>query len=524
VSVRRRRLLLRLSLVALASALAFEVSLRALLFADFARDWPLAVSLREPQLFAHWSVDDLYWQLQLEFAGGSRRPPPAHDPLLGWVSEKLQGAERLHRDADTVGERRPVLLFGDSYAACRVAPGGCFEDALERSALGRSHRLLNHGVGGYGLGQIALLFDATVEHFVDRDPLVVIGVLVDSDLDRAALSLRGWPKPRIERARGGGWSFEPEPVAPSSPGTPGAPGAPPFATSYAARLLLHGWRAVPAGVHDALCAERELGERNRERCAAILAWVAEGLERRGLESFFLLFHRRGSLEDPAEAGWREPFLVAQLDALGLPWVSTRAPLLSHAAASGRSPSDYYGPDGHMNALGNETAFRALAQGLAGRFGDRPQPAWSEAELRGPLAPDQIAEVVLGGRRAAARYELGARPPFEASERSRLCFRAATQGPTEVRYELDGRASAFEARARLIPMGKLGPGEGSVGLTVLVDGEERFRHVVRRGDEPLPIRVDLRGGDSLVLRIDDAGDGIRGDWLVLANPVFHARDG
>jgi hypothetical protein len=510
----RRRLVVRVLLVGCAALVAFELAVRTLLFADFASGWAVTGELREPARYAHPLVDDLYWELQHELADRAQRvATPGYDARMGWVGSRLQSGDLRHVDAASVGARRPVLLFGDSYSACQVAPGGCFEDALERHALGRTHRLLNHGVGGYGLDQAALLLDATVDAFAARDPVVIFGVLVDSDLDRCALAVRGWRKPRIERV-GGEWSLEPEPVPAD------ARIAAPWATSYGLRLLLHGTNLLPRTVHDALCDEAERTEANRARCHAILASVAAGLERRGLESFFLLFHRIGSLEDPSAAGWREPFLVAELDALGVPWASTRGPLRAHAAASGRALTDYYQENGHLNALGNEAAFGAIIEGLGRRFGDGLDPGWTEAELRGALAPDRIAEVVLGGPKAAARYEYGSRPPFEsAADRSRLCFRAATQGPTDLSYELAGRARAFEASARLMPVGALGPGEGSVGLTVLVDGRERARYLIRRGDDPLPFAIDTTGAERLTLRVDDAGDGIRGDWLVLTNPSF-----
>jgi hypothetical protein len=512
----RRRLLVRLALVALASVVLFELSVRALLFADFADSWPLARELRSPPRFAHWTVDDLYWELQQTFAEvPRRREVPSFDPLVGWLGHGVLAGDRTHVGARKLGERRPVLLYGDSYSACLVAPGGCFQGVMERHPLGARYGLLNHGVGGYGLDQAALLFDATVDHYAERDPVVVMGILVDSDLDRCALSLRGWPKPRLER-EGGVWRIPPEPVPENRSMAPGA-------AFYGWRLLLHTTQLVPEGVHDALCSEGVLEERNRERCAALLAWIAEGVERRGVEAFFLLFHRQGSLPDPGKSGWREPFLIAQLEALDLPWVSTRAPLLAHAEASGRPLDDYYQENGHLSALGNEAAFGAIQVGLAGRFGDGPVPEWSAVELAGRLTPDRIAAVVPGGPKGAARYEYGSRPPFTARERSRLCIRAAQQGPTDVRYDLFGRALAFEASARLMPVGSLGPGEGSVGLTLLVDGEPRARHVVRRGDEPLHVQVELTGSETLVLRVDEAGDAIHGDWLVLVDPTFREAD-
>ena len=58
--------------------------------------------------------------------------------------------------------------------------------------------------------------------------------------------------------------------------------------------------------------------------------------------------------------------------------------------------------------------------------------------------------------------------------------------------------------------------GSVRFRVLVDGRERFAsRVVRGGDRPTPVSVDLRGGKRLEILVDyaDQGDVLdRADWL------------
>ncbi len=106
------------------------------------------------------------------------------------------------------------------------------------------------------------------------------------------------------------------------------------------------------------------------------------------------------------------------------------------------------------------------------------------------------------------------------EYSRLVFRVAGRRPTEVRYRPDATAASFEGIAKFIPMGRLGPGQGSVRLTLLGDGVELLQVVLHRGDEPLPFEVDLVGVREFVVRVDGAGDGKRGDWIMLASPLFH----
>jgi hypothetical protein len=502
-----RRIALRLVCVALAALVLFEATARLLLFAGVADGLELAQALRRPRRLAHPNVEDLYWILQRDLDPTPHSTAGDHDPRLGWLGANMTPGEVRHVQESLVGERRPVLLYGDSFARCVTPLGTCFEDFLEQSELGATHRLLNHAVVGYGFDQSVLMFEATAGHFADRDPVAVVGVFVDDDLDRCALTVRGRTKPRF-RMDGG--------VDEAQPERPGRP----FFTSYGLRLLLHSGPLERSWLHAHLCPHDALDLENRERCQAVVAHLADVIERSGVETFVLLFNGRASLDNPGGTGWREPFLREELDAHGISWVATRGPLLAHARDTGRDSRAYFLRDGHPNALGNQVAFRALRDGLAARFGERRKHAWTAEELRGPLSPASIQEVVLGGPSAGARYEFGVRPPFEdLADRSRICIRSAGPRPTEVHYDLAGRATSFETAVRFIPMKGLGPGEGSVGLTLLGDGEELFRTVLRRGEGPLEVRVGLAGVEAFTIRVDGAGDGKMGDYLVLSAPAF-----
>jgi hypothetical protein len=88
----------------------------------------------------------------------------------------------------------------------------------------------------------------------------------------------------------------------------------------------------------------------------------------------------------------------------------------------------------------------------------------------------------------------------------------------VRYDLGGHARSFAATARFIPLGQLGPGEGSVVLELSADGESLERVRLERGDEHA-LALDLTGRRTLTIAVDTAGDGAHGDWLYLASPRF-----
>ncbi|MCU0962224.1 MAG: NPCBM/NEW2 domain-containing protein [Pirellulaceae bacterium] len=82
----------------------------------------------------------------------------------------------------------------------------------------------------------------------------------------------------------------------------------------------------------------------------------------------------------------------------------------------------------------------------------------------------------------------------------------THANSELVYALEQNFSRFQAW--------VGPDMatyGSVGFTVWVDGQQRWASgVMRRGDEPQRVDLDIQGAKQLRLIVDDAGDGISAD--------------
>ncbi len=98
----------------------------------------------------------------------------------------------MHNDSNSIGNKRPVLLYGNSFAMC-VYQAKCFQEILnEDKDFARGHYLLNYGVGGYGVDQIYLLMNETVEKY--NRPFVVFSLLT-TDMDRCMLSVRDAQKP-----------------------------------------------------------------------------------------------------------------------------------------------------------------------------------------------------------------------------------------------------------------------------------------------------------------------------------------
>ncbi|HUR28229.1 MAG TPA: hypothetical protein VM509_08575, partial [Planctomycetota bacterium] len=191
---KKRRLFLGLLVTFVVSALLLEGTLRILAYSEYR----FAKRLRAPTHYADRWSDPFYFQLaQLWAKEPGKLQPRISDPRLGWVNDGMDHDQFVDPGEKNLGDRRPVLLFGDSYVRCMTDAENCFEGWMQRSEHATTHAIFNYGVRAYGIDQIALLARFTLEHWRARNPIVAIGIYVEDDLDRAYLDFRGWPKPRF---------------------------------------------------------------------------------------------------------------------------------------------------------------------------------------------------------------------------------------------------------------------------------------------------------------------------------------
>lgn len=338
---RRRRWLPRLLLAVLLAGLLLEGGLRALLFV-----WPVE-SLRDPALYTpRWS--DARHALDWRFSDPAERREIPHHPRLGWTHARFDATTFAHEQEALVRGRRPVLLFGDSFAACVTRRRDCWGGLVEGSDLSARFRLLNYGVPAYGLDQTLLLMRRVLERWRDRDPVVIVSLLVDADLDRTALSFFQWPKPRFE-VDGTGALIPPVDVPASEEEWVEAHGL--GVTSFAWSWL--------AGVLGLRSREEAPGHATRvERLTpALLEAVSAEVE--GLDHGVLVFHGLKHLRSEGyEAPW-EPLLLRELERLELPYERSEEDLLD----AGRPVEELFVMEGparrHYTPSGNEAVFPAL---------------------------------------------------------------------------------------------------------------------------------------------------------------------
>ncbi len=191
----RKNRIINISLLILTTVIMLvlaEYAFRLILFSDS----EIFAYLRNPYYYSdhikHENEDfynENYWKLNYLLNGNFNVENP--NPLLGWTG--FFGKKTLdHRDWKAAKGKRPVLLYGDSFAMC-VDSVECFEDILNRdSAFASDNFLMNYGVGGYGVDQIYLLFKNTVDKF--ENPFVIFSLLT-TDMDRSMLNVRDAQKP-----------------------------------------------------------------------------------------------------------------------------------------------------------------------------------------------------------------------------------------------------------------------------------------------------------------------------------------
>ena len=357
---------LRVALVSLCLAWGTgELGVRWLLFGEGALPEALGEGLRDPNRFADPLSEDDFWTLQRRFHSERDRDQfdRAHSEL-GWLPASVRERSLAHKGERALGGRRPVLMYGDSFTRCVVPEEDCWQSLLDESPLGDELCMLNFGACAYGLDQIVLLLERSVSRYEGEDPIVVIGVLVDEDIDRCSLSFRGHPKPIArERLDSFAWEFPGDLTAEEW-----IDANPPEISSYLGRLF-----------RTSALFPRSLAEEEKARMIALkqrrATWLLERardlLRERELEHFVVLFHSERLAMGREGKSWREAFLIRTLEQLEIPFVSSRGALFQDHVATGRSARDYFMDEGalsgHLTAAGNEAVFPALVEGLSQRY-------------------------------------------------------------------------------------------------------------------------------------------------------------
>ena len=279
-----------------------------------------------------------YWKLNYLFNRRFNVRNP--HPVLGWTGFFDRHTLR-HNEEDKIGKKRPVLLYGDSFAMC-ADESTCFEDILNRdTTFSSEYYFLNFGVGGYGVDQIYLLFNETVNEY--EDPFVIFSLLT-TDLDRCMLSVRDAQKPYFEKS-GDSIELKGTPISLSS--SEYFEANPPNITSYLLNKLLYGVNEPKTHETEE---SRELMEEIKNINTLILEEAFEKLKQRSGDFIVLLFqpqhHGRGD--------WRLPFIRELLEKNEIPYICDLDLRENDSRDKEFDPGTYALPnDGHPTSYANE---------------------------------------------------------------------------------------------------------------------------------------------------------------------------
>jgi hypothetical protein len=506
-----------ISLLALALAiLCAELGLRFLLFSRSSLALRLGESWRKAEWYADSQNEDAYWKLVYLFTDpkrwlGAFRPSPE----CGWTGD-IDPLTYLPVPPVDLRARRPILLYGDSYANCNTPEGQCFEDILERTDLADRYCLVNYGVGGYGVDLELILLRRSIDLWKDRDPIVVLSFLVDDDFSRDILSFRSSPKPRF-RIADDGLEIVPPDVLDEKEFIARNPVG---IRSYLWRLLLFRRGLLPKAlvrrVHATIDRRQEviaLGER-------ILSEMHRELESRGLQHFFLVFQGGQGLQPRPGSEWVETFVRQTLARLGEHSIETRPYLLaaadgSYQVAQSRLIGGTAQTAGHYNELGNIVAFEALRQGIEGRFDPIDTSGVAGIVHRSPFADSSTAPIHVCGLpgepvgadpTAVVRWSKTPYPPFDAAQKKPyLLLRPGSSGRAGVRVVLFPERYRRVLGRAIASAGKKEMSAGQLSLSIRLDGREVRRASVPAWPQGLDLDVDLAGSREVEIEASAVGN-------------------
>jgi hypothetical protein len=336
----------------LLTLVASEGAFRCLLFSNLA----LGERFRNPGFYANYFTDDDYWKLNYRFKTFKTAKNGYTHPLLGWAGT-WNPRTYLHNDTAQLKGRRPVLMYGDSFGSC--ATKKCFQDYFnEDPAVNEKCAMLNYSTGAYGVDQIYLLYQKSIDLF--KKPIVVYSLLTE-DLDRASRQIFVGQKPFFKIEKGqlvlSGVPVDPDPHHFFAT-------HPPEINSYLFKLFTHGGPEAAPTAHDL-----DHFEYTKKIGRAILHAAIDDMKRRRLDFIVTVFvgnwDYAGDILGRDEDNWRLQTIVSVLDEENVPYIVTKKVLRDDMVKNHIiDPREYFRPlDGHPNDQQNALIYEAIKNRL-----------------------------------------------------------------------------------------------------------------------------------------------------------------
>lgn len=256
---------------------------------------------RRPPLYAaEWDSD--YWKLLQQWKVLDLKDN-AH-PLLGWVKWNVWQKNLFHKDLQQLNGRRPVLLYGDSYAQ-HLDTSQTMRNLFEKdTAFNNTYKFINYGTGGYGTDQIHTLFTHT---FCKTEKPIVIFSFLTLDLERSILNFRDGLKPSVYVNTDGNLAFDKSMI---SQGTDRyLRKHPPEIKSYLWRkFLFSDVNFLPDFITHYCTGETAARKKIIDLNTKILQDVIEKLQAAQTDYIFLIFDAPADYNTDDKTNWRMQFI------------------------------------------------------------------------------------------------------------------------------------------------------------------------------------------------------------------------
>ena len=333
-----------------------EISFRCLLFSSLSFMTPL----QRASLYADDTTYELF-QLEAVFKPTNNKPS---DPMLGWVSNLITPISYRHADDRSIGSRRPVLFYGDSFVQCHISPQDCYQGIMNRDGIfSSSHYLINFGVSGYGIDQTYILYTQTVSRY--DNPMVIIGIL-DMDLDRTILPCTFGVKPYFV-LENGNLQCRTDHIDTQLLNTEFLEKHPLRVWSYLGRLCIYS-RTIPARFTTWIRSVEQRKSEAKPLNKAILSQMIADLRKRNLCFLFILFEWPSVMHEPPE--WRISWLIDLLKSMGVDYLLARDLFDGTGSPSFDHNRILAGGDGvHFNAEGNRLVSKHLLSWIQSQLGE-----------------------------------------------------------------------------------------------------------------------------------------------------------
>lgn len=355
--MKKKSYLINLTLLFLSLLISFiiaEIGLRVHIFnrLPLLNKIPVIAKQRDPGLYTRPDSEDDYWKLWMrskEFGDPRFRPAKPH-PVLGWIGD-FSKDDFIHNKTNYVGNRRPVLFYGDSFTGC-VRQERCFQDFLNNDTeFSKNNFLLNYGVGGYGVDQIYILIKNSVDLY--RNPFVIIGIYT-KDLDRNIMSFEGAMKPHF-RVENDTLKLDEKPLTLDPADF--VRQYPPEINSYLYRRIMFSKfmkKLIPEKLFTYITRSDYYQRKKILVSEKILLALINEIRTRNLDFIFIIFEQYNPRKSTNhDIGWRVSFLKDFFEKNNLKYIWTREVINKNTRETDFSYNDYFiRNDGHPTAYLN----------------------------------------------------------------------------------------------------------------------------------------------------------------------------